>query len=136
MDAMGRSQPARTNKPAILMSVLLTSTLWGVGTLGYRRLVPSSRTDKCACIQAEDLNGSAATSPKKDSLELAMALAAIASSGPGQQPQSQTDKTDPPGSAVPAPDVPEHFPLSKEEILAKQKADANTLDAEMLKEEV
>src|SRR3954470_22005877 len=134
MDAM-RSLPARTNKPAIVMSVLLTSTLWVVGMLVYRGLVPPSQTDRSSCMQAEDSNRSV-TPAKKDSLALAMALAAIASSRPGQQQQSQTEKAEQAGPAVPPRDEPDHFPLSKEEIFAKQKADANTLDAEMLKEEV
>jgi hypothetical protein len=126
------SAAARTNRPVVLVAVTLTSALWCLCLIAYKALVPSSPTDKCSCLQAEGSTDPASSASRNESL--ALALASIASARQGE-PSSPEKQAEPGGSNILPGQVPEDLPLSKDAIVARQKADASTLDAQILSEE-
>ena len=64
-----------------------------------------------------------------------MAIASMASANPGERPSPATDAAPNPAEVVPN-EVAGEAPMSKEEVLARQRADAYTLEQQLLGEEV
>jgi len=125
------SVPARTSKPVVLLSVILTAALSFAGMFVYTRLFPSAV--RCSCDQADASTRPVGGAARNESL--ALALASIASAKPGE-PQSPVKQAETSRSENPPSQPPDEIPMSKEEVFARQKADAHTLDAQLLSEDV
>jgi hypothetical protein len=100
--------------------------------IAYARLAPGSKN--CACIQAEA--GQATRTAPDQSLALALAAMASAKRAEPAASAKETAPNEPNVAAAHAPDEPAMAEMSKDEILARQKADAYALDAQMRDEEV
>lgn len=124
----------RASKPVVLIAVVLTAALYTLCLIGYRRLTRPAPSVACACAPDEGASGPPAREARSESLSWALASIAtckpdapqaVAAPEPGARPPDVTPKPEPPED-----------PMSKEEILARQRADAFTLDAQMRSEEV
>jgi hypothetical protein len=131
MNAAGGSG-VRTSKAIIALAVLLTSAVWLLGTMVYLRLTAPSPKAAQACAPAGDAPGRPATRSES----LAVALASMASANTVERAALQAPAPSPAVANKPAPDDATTSPMSKDELLARQRAEAYTLDQQLLTEEV
>jgi hypothetical protein len=118
----------------VVVAVGLTIAACGLGLIGYQRLVPASGAGHCSCVEAEGSGRSVGQITRDESVTLALAAIASARSGHATGEQAEPD-----GAGVPADttrDPNQDLVVSPEEIRTRQKADANTLDAQLGSEEV
>ena len=111
---------------------MLTAILSFLCMVGYTRLFLSSTEGRCACVEADLSASPAARATRKEAL--ALALASISSARPEehQSPEKKAAPSEAPPASGPPFDEPR---MSKEEVVARQKADAHTLDSQILSEE-
>jgi hypothetical protein len=126
-----------TSTKAVPVAVILTVAACGLCMFGYNLLVRDRGAATCSCVapDAEGSPGRSSTSVRAESMNAALATIAAATRESAQAGPSLPNvlpENPPPAPAQPAPPVA----VSKEEILAKQRSDAHTLDAQLASEEV
>jgi len=134
MKNLGSSPPASTK--AVPVAVMLTIAGCALCMLGYEMIV---RDRSASRLTPEGAPGGAGPDARAEAMNAALASIAAAkrerdSATPQGGPRLPNVPADsPPPEADPAPPL---VAISKEEILAKQKADAHTLDAQLSSEEI
>lgn len=130
-------QPVSTK--AVPVAVVLTIAACGLCMAGYTMIVRDrGATRSCVAPEDDGTRGRGDPDARAESMNAALATIAAAkretdSAVASRLPNVPADNPPPPPKAEPpAPPVT----VSKEEILAKQKADAHTLDAQLGSEEV
>lgn len=109
--------------------------LCGLSMVGYTRFLRASGVAACRCIEVQETVCPPAPLERSETLPLALAALAAAKtasevSAAGVAPDKGQARVDSPGGDDHSP------PPSKEEILARERADALTLDTELSTEEV
>jgi len=125
--------PARTGKPVVLLSVLLTALLCALCMVGYTRLFLSSTDGRCSCTATDVSTSLAGQATRNESLTLALASITSAKQVEERFPVKDAEPSGARPASSPTFDGPA---MSKEEIAAKEKADAHTLDLQLLSEQV
>jgi hypothetical protein len=118
----------------VVVAVGLTIAACGLGLLAYRHLAPASSAGHCSCVEPEGSGRSVGQIARDESVTLALAAMASARSGHATGKQGEPDRADLPADTTRDPN--QDLVVSPEEIRARQKADANTLDAQLASEEV
>jgi len=137
MKAVENTPPLPSTK-AVPVAVVLTVAACGLGMFGYSMIVRDRGPATCSCVapDAEGSPGRRGSSARAESMNAALATIAAAQREPETPPGASLPNV-PAESPPPAPDQPTPpVAPSKEELLAKQKADAHTLDAQLGSEEV
>jgi len=121
----------RSGKPVVITTVIMTSSFWLLGMIGYAKLKRTPSGDGHRPTEEATEPGPRTPRPQA----LARALVSIASAEPEERP-STTRELEPSQAEVPRDPPTEASPVSKEEAAAQQKADAFTLDQQLQTEEV
>jgi hypothetical protein len=135
MSAAGKIPPNKTK--AVPIAVALTAAACGLCMLGYMMVVRDRGAADCSCVGAGAEGSSDRTIPNARAESMIAALATIAAARSG--PETPAAPTGPGPASVPPPAAEPPEPpavVSKEEVLARQKADAHTLDTQLGSEEV
>jgi hypothetical protein len=133
MKAVENTPPTSTK--AVPVAVMLTVAACGLCMFGYDLIVRDRGAATCSCVapDAEGSPGRSSTSARAESMNAALAAIAAATREPAQAgPGLPNVLPENPPPVQPPPPVA----ASKEEILAKQRSDAHTLDAQLGSEEV
>ena len=134
MKTLGNSPPSSTK--AVPVAVVLTIAACALCMVGFRMI---ARDRSAACLTPEGAQDRTGPDARAESMAVALATIAAAkqeADSPATQagarlPNVPADSPAPKAEPTAAP-----VAISKEEILAKQKADAHTLDTQLSSEEV
>lgn len=124
----------RSGKPVVIMTVIMTSAFWLLCVIGYAKL----RTPPWGAEHRPTEEAAVATEPgirTPRHQALARALVSVASAEPEQRPSTPREP-EPSQAEAPLDPSTQAGPLSKEEAVAQQKADAFALDQQLQAEEV
>ena len=134
----GRNAGTGEVKRAVVISVASTLFVSGLGFAGYLRFAGAVRVSEPSCeiSSPEQASGDRA----RQSEAFRTTLAAIVAARTIAKDRPPTDQDTPMSKVAPAPEMAENAPSwtppTKEERAAKRKADLQSLEAQLLREEV